>query len=102
MTPECPPSYTCTFNLKDLDPGPWWLGDAGIAVAIVGIIALTIVLTSLAYWRHERKADRQRWQEREAERTHKLAVEEQRTMQLDSAKGNPETLKIVRDMQNTR
>lgn len=103
MMPNCPPHYTCTFTPKNPPlPGPWWEHSAGIAVAIVGIVALAIVLTTLAYYLHTHlteKANRDDRRRQNAEaHAHALAIEEQRTMQLDAAKGNPEVLRLVQEM----
>jgi hypothetical protein len=78
MTPACPPHYTCTFSPKNPPHywAHWYDGPWGIVVALAAVAALTA--------------------EGERQRQHALAVEEQRTMQLDAAKGSPEMLKLVR------
>jgi flagellar biosynthesis/type III secretory pathway M-ring protein FliF/YscJ len=111
-TPVCPPHYVCTFtpNPPDHVYDPWWTGPWGQWIAVGAVIAAMIVLIVLivaikdaredARDRLERERERQRKEKRESEqRQHALDVEEQRTMQLDAAKGNPEMLRIVREMQ---
>lgn len=96
--PACPERWDCTYvyNEPPYD-GPWWETSAGTWVAILGIIVLAVVLCTMTYywwqWR-EAKLDDAR---RERERRHNLAIEEQRTMQLDAAKGNADLLRMVRE-----
>lgn len=101
MTPECPPGYTCTFD--PIPPpehhylGPWYETSWGIVVSILAIIALVVIVWILAdAWLNWRQAKRAALEE-EHRRQHELDLEEQRTMQLDAAKGNPEMLKLVRE-----
>lgn len=100
--PVCPPGYTCTFNPPDL-PGhvydPWWTGPWGIVAGGACIVAFVICVWICAYYWNERRSARQSWLERKEARANDLAMQEQRTMQLDAAKGNPEMLKMVREMQ---
>lgn len=114
MTPTCPPGYDCTFTpTPPPQPhylGPWWETSWGIVVAGATLIALVAILCTMAVmWRdarstrlnaeaRQRELERQE-QARREERDHALALEEQRTMQLDAAKGNPEMLRVVREMQ---
>lgn len=101
MTPTCPTGYHCKF-----DPAKpvhywahWWDGPWGIVVAFAVVAALVaIICTIVVQWARIRgeKAERRAQTE---ERANRLAIEEQRTMQIDSAKGSPEMLKIVREMQ---
>lgn len=104
MNPTCPTDYSCTFTLTKPHVivhtiGPWYQGTAGWIVALVAIIALTCLLGYIADLVKERRDERQSSLEHERERKQKLAIEEQRTMQIDAAKGNPEMLTIVKDMQ---
>ena len=39
----------------------------------------------------------ERNRQRELERAHELAIEQQRTIQADMAKGNPEMLRLIRE-----
>jgi uncharacterized membrane protein len=97
--PVCPKGYECVFTPPDVPfQGPWWEGSWGIVVGILAVVALVIVLCTMLWWHHERASDKTRRKEREAERKHALDVEQQRTMQLDAAQGNPEVLKLVRDI----
>jgi flagellar biosynthesis/type III secretory pathway M-ring protein FliF/YscJ len=111
--PVCPPGYTCTFtpnHPKIPYDGPWWETTWGIVLAAGALIALVAILCTIAVmWRDARsvrlraQADQRRYDQQERvrreEREHALAIEEQRTMQLDAAKGDPEMLRLVRDMQ---
>lgn len=113
MTPTCPPGYDCTFTKVGPPPhvyAHWWDGPWGIIVAAIAIVGVVIVLCFLidaikdargarrqALGYREEKA-MQAAEQRE-QRQHALAIEEQRTMQLDTAKGDPEMLRIVREMQ---
>lgn len=110
--PQCPPGYTCTFTpIEPPETGPWWqVGDAGPVLTGLAIVGVVVMVCVLVYWvAQTRKAARDAQSSREAreleERTaaatreHELAIEEQRTMQIDSAQGNPEVVRLVRDMQ---
>ena len=99
MTPSCPPHYTCTFSPKNPPHYylHWWDGGWGIVVAILAVLALVAICCTCAYWWSEIRRRKQEFSERERERQHGLAVEEQRTMQLDACKGNPELLAMVRE-----
>ena len=102
MTPTCPKGYTCEFDPVVVEKhhlGPWWETGWGIVVGILVIVAVATVLITLAYYWLEARREKREERERAAERMHKLAIEEQRTMQIDSAKGDPEMLKLVRSMQ---
>lgn len=102
MTPTCPMGYDCTFKPRDLDPhyyAHWWDGPAGIVVAIVALVALCVIVATVAYWWHELRSKQMDRKAAQENRVNQLAIEEQRTMQLDAAKGDPEMLKIVRSMQ---
>lgn len=102
MDVTCPVDYSCTFTL--LHPrvvshtlGPWYQHTTGWIVALVAVLVLGAVLayaTTLAAETHRR---RDAVRERETERAHQLALEEQRTMQVDAAKGDPEMLKLIRE-----
>jgi len=110
--PVCPPDFICKFTPKHPSHvyDPWWTGPWGQWAALIGIIALAIVLIVFIFvvkdaresrradWRNERERQRQEVRERE-ERQNRLDVEEQRTMQLDAAKGNPDMLRVIREMQ---
>lgn len=99
----CPEGYTCKFTkVKEPFEGPWWEGAWGIVVAIGGIIAVTIILLTVAYYYKEHRDNIRRSKDLERERSNALAIEEQRTMQLDAAKGDKEMLKIVRALESKR
>jgi uncharacterized protein HemX len=104
MNPTCPTDYTCQFTL--VKPrvvyhtiGPWYNHTAGWIVAIVAIIALASVIAYALQLRNDRQHAKANQAAQDKQREHELAIEEQRTMQIDSAKGNPEMLKIVKDQQ---
>lgn len=100
MTPSCPPHYTCQF--KPNNPhywAHWWDGPWGIAVSILMLVALCVIVAIIGYWWHEVHESKRRERLNREERANRLALEEQRTMQLDAAKGNPEMLKLVQEMQ---
>src|SRR4051794_40989169 len=101
MTPTCPSNYHCKFD--PIKPGyhwaHWWDGPWGIVVAVAIVVAVTIMVCTIAYQWKEIRDNRARYVATKEDRANKLAIEEQRTMQLDAAKGNPDMLKIVRDMQ---
>lgn len=102
--PTCPSDYNCDFTLVHPrviyhDIGPWWQHTAGWIVAIVVAILIACLVAYVVSLVHEIHKDKQGSLERERERQNKMTLKEQRTMQLDAAKGNPEMLKIVRDMQ---
>lgn len=101
MTPYCPPHYTCTFSPKN--PSHYWVhwydGPWGVVAALVTIAAIALIVGLMTYWWSEDRRHRRDHSERERERTHRLAVEEQRTMQVDACKGNPDMLQLVRKMQ---
>lgn len=102
MNPTCPPDYTCTFTR--LSPrvishtlGPWYQHTAGWIVAITAILTLGAVLAYAVSADADRRDRREANRQREVERQHELAIEEQRTMQADAAKGNPDMLKLIRE-----
>jgi hypothetical protein len=101
VTPTCPPHYTCTFSPKN--PPHYWThwydGPWGIALAAAAIVALTIIVLTVVYYIKEHRSAKLDYQRRERERQNALAIEEQRTMQIDSAKGNVEMLRLVKEMQ---
>lgn len=101
MTPTCPVDYTCTFTR--LHPrtiyhtvGPWYQHTAGVIVAIIAILAIAIVAAYAFDLRAQVKRKREEARQWELKRQHELAIEEQRTMQADAAKGDPEMLKLIR------
>lgn len=105
MTPTCPDNYTCTFTLVHPHVishayGPWYNSPGGIvAMAIVAVIVVGLVAWAVATVyqdRHEVRRQATLSVERRMERTHALALEEQRTMQGDEAKGNIEFLRELR------
>lgn len=103
MAAWCPQDYSCTFT--QIHPrvitvthniGPWWHTWMGFAVAATVVVAIAVVLiyvASLVAQRVKAKHDRE---EAKLQRQAKKDLEEQRTMQMDAAKGNPEMLKIVK------
>ena len=99
--PTCPPHYLCTFTPQQRyvvtrHLGLWWHGTGGLVVAIVAVVAIAVVLTTAVVFAYNaREAARIRG-EREAERQHRLAIEEQHTLQADMAKGNPDLLRAIR------
>lgn len=115
--PACPLHYTCTFTPQQRyvvteKLGPWWHGGGGLAVGILIVIALAAIIIFtigvVEEYRDNRRTEAyneraqlaEQTQKRE-ERQHTLDIEEQRTMQIDAAKGNPEMLKIVKDLQRS-
>lgn len=101
----CPQDYTCSF--VQVHPriiehthtvGPWWQHTAGWLVAIIAIIAIASVIAYSISLIQEGHKDRSKRNERQLEQKHKLAIEEQKTMQIDMAKGDPEMLKMIREM----
>lgn len=70
-------------------------------MAIIAIIAIACLLawlmTIISDSKDATREKRFNSEERERQRQHDLAIEEQRTMQADAAKGNPEMLKIIRE-----
>lgn len=105
MSPTCPQDYSCTFT--KVHPrviyhtvGPWYQHTAGWIVAITAILVIGSLLAYIAVqWldlRDRRESASQAERQRELERAHELAIEEQRTMQADMAKGDPEMLKLIR------
>lgn len=110
--PACPPEWTCTFHPPKHVFDPWWTGPWGIGVAVAGVVALCVVLCVVIFSArklvesHRDRVDDRRRREREDQklvdvRAHVRAIEEQRTMQVDAARGNPEVLKLVREMQES-
>lgn len=68
-----------------------------LVIAIL-VVAILLVCLGVAIFEQieARRSAKHIERERAKERAHELAVEEQRTMQLDAAQGNPEVLKLVR------
>jgi hypothetical protein len=106
--PSCPVNYDCTFipHAPKHYYDHWWDGPWGQWVALAALIALAVVLCVAAYQiavarqsHHELKAKlaRQELEERQAHarRNHELAMSEQLTMQLDTAKDSPDLLAWV-------
>lgn len=100
---QCPQDYSCQFT--QLHPrvvihaiGPWWHGMWGVIVAISAISAIGCLLAYLIYIVAEHVKDNRNRIDKEKQRKHQMAMEEQRTMQLDAAKGNPEMLKLVKSL----
>lgn len=101
MTPVCPPGYHCRFDPVKHSHfyAHWWNGPWGIVVAILAVAGIVAIFCTIAVqWRQVRETKLHQALDRDT-RMSQLAIEEQRTMQLDAAKGNPEMLKIVREMQ---
>lgn len=110
MPPTCPTGYECTFVPKPVHhpfAGPWWEGPWGTVAALTAIVAVCVVLCVVllaikgAYearqWRIKARLDNESAERANAaNRAHELAIEEQRTMQLDACKGDKELLKMVR------
>jgi hypothetical protein len=71
-------------------------------VAILALAALVAICCTCAYWWSQLRQSKQQYRERERIRQHQLAIQEQQTIQVDAAKGNPEMLRMVRDMQRTQ
>ena len=103
--PVCPPDYTCQFTIVHPRTviehvGPWWhtwmLPALIVAVAAMIVLATTNIAIGIQRERHRRRIAQEQNQREEAERRHRLAMEEQKTMQMDTAKGDPETLKQMR------
>lgn len=105
IDPTCPADYNCTFTL--LHPrvvehqlGPWWHGPGGLAVAILAVIGIVIIAITIAIKVSDlfesRNKRRQQYIETQEQRKHDLAMEEQRTMQAEQAKGDPEMLRLIR------
>jgi hypothetical protein len=98
--PVCPRGWACEF--EQIPPpeerwiGPWYEGAWGIVATGVAIVAVVIIIWIIAYYWHEARDSKRAALERERERKHDLAIEEQRTLQADSAKGDPEMLKLIR------
>lgn len=102
MTPICPPDYVCTFTPKiPTHPftGPWYNGTWGIVIAGLAITAIVIILCTLIYWLAENAKDKRSAIAQRDKRSQAVQLSEQFSMQLDSAKGNEEILKIVKDQQ---
>ena len=102
MSPTCPPNYDCEFTSNPPDvpfDGPWWEGPWGIVVGILAVIVIAgLMWFIVSTWFNSRQSKRDAL-ERERTRQQELAMAEQRTMQLDAAKGNPDTLKLIQSMQ---
>ena len=100
-SPVCPPGYVCDFTpvAKPQPFHPWWEGPWPIVLTAAAIIAFVLAVWIVSYYWNERKAKKQQMIEGREQREQARFIEEQRTMQLDSAKGNPEAIKIIREMQ---
>jgi hypothetical protein len=101
MNPVCPPDYTCTFTrlhprVVNHTLGPWYQHTAGWVVAVIAILALACVAAYAVSLHHQIRYRRQIQREHDDQRKHDLAIEEQRTMQADAAKGDPEMLRLIR------
>lgn len=103
----CPADYTCNFTrvrprVIEHTIGVWWHGTAGWMVAIVLILTLASAISYIAYLSYEYRSEKREREKQErlmeADRKQKLALEEQHTMQIDAAKGNPEMLKMIKEM----
>ena len=107
--PTCPPDYACTFT--PIHPriithvhvaGPWYdqtLGIIALSIGGLAVIAGLVYLLAAVVDRHAQLVDRRDEAERrKLERAHDLAMSEQRTMQMDMAKGNPEIADIAKGL----
>jgi hypothetical protein len=107
--PHCPIDYNCTFQY--VHPrvitvthtlGGWWKGVGGFVVGGIAVILLAAFLITATvmffHYRKDRLEDQRAERERIAERRQQLALEEQHTMQFDAAKGDPDTLKQLREI----
>ena len=97
----CPVDYTCTFTrvhprVVNHTLGPWYQHTAGWIVAIIAVLAIACVAAYAFSLYHQISYQRQLARERDVQRKHELAMEEQRTMQADAAKGDPEMLRLIR------
>lgn len=99
--PTCPQDYTCTFTrlhprVVNHTLGPWYQHTAGVIVAVIAILAVASVAAYAFNLHSEHTRRRDITRQQEIQRAHDLAIEEQRTMQADAAKGSPEMLKLIR------
>lgn len=101
--PSCPLHYKCTFVPQERyvltrvhEIGPWWHGPAGIVLAALAIVVSGAVLAFIVHQIAKAKEEVRDARERQLKRQSKLAIEEQRTIQADAAKGDPEMLKLIR------
>lgn len=99
--PVCPPGWNCTFKQPaEHFVGPWYEGTWGIVMAGVAIVAIVAILCTIAYYIHATRVAKLDAAEKKRKEQHELAMEEQRTIQADAAKGNPEMLKLIREGNN--
>ena len=88
--PICPPNYNCTFKPNEPFNGPWWEGPWGVAVGILAVVAITIIIITLAWWWHERTTEtrdqKHGYEVAKRKESHELNMKEQETMQLDIRK----------------
>jgi Tfp pilus assembly protein PilE len=91
MTPPPPPEL------------PWWQGSGGAVIAvIVAILVVALLAYLISYFGtalRERAEAKRAATQAALDRANRLAIEEHHTMQLDAAQGNPEVLKLVKQMQ---
>lgn len=100
MTPPvCPEHYKCIFTPPKSPPNydVWWQGPWGVVAGLAVIVAVTIVLGMIVTYWAQGRAEARRERGRVREQEHKRLMAEQLTMQMDSAKGSPELLKIIRE-----
>lgn len=95
--PACPPGWTCKFSQPTPHfVGPWYDGTAGIILASCALAAVVVCVAIVAYYSASIRRARLDAAAQKRREDHELALEEQRTMQADAAKGSPEMLKLIR------
>jgi hypothetical protein len=100
--PRCPVGWDCTYQWHNPNKvwHPWWQETEGTIAALVGIAAGAIIIMLLLAGLYKiwetRKDDRRE----DLNRAHQLALAEQFTMQVDTAKGDPRMLEIIEGRQD--
>jgi hypothetical protein len=99
---HCPQFDVCVtpivHTIHTVD-NPWWQRGGGAVVFAFGALFLAILVAWLVWlwfqWRDSRASRRDNEVDRKLERQHKLDMEEQRTMQMDMVKTDPEALRML-------
>lgn len=115
QVPYCPPKWACDFTPPSVPKhvfDPWWSGGNGaIFAATIVVIAIVVIIVVIAMSigeaiqnRSDNKLalskEREQHEDNRELRAQKLAIEEQRTMQIEAAHGNPEILKLIKEMEH--
>lgn len=103
--PVCPEGWTCSFTPPAPPPDPGFQGDfwmhpiVGPGLVVIGVIAILILWYIWHDYRLQKHEEAQKTIRAREAAANNLAMAEQTSMQIDACQGNPEMLKLVKQLQ---